>query len=154
MLALIIDPELLPISQNQTTLPALQMGQATTDPTTGVLAAPLQVQLIDKGDVNVGVIDAQGAQNVTTGGAKYQNVASAASQSVKTTPGRCCKVIVLVTGTGIATVYDNTAGSGQQILIIPASAPAATIYDIQVETTIGIFAVSAASGPQLLVTFN
>ena len=84
----------------------------------------------------------------------YANCPSAATTVVKNIAGRCCRVIVLATGTGIATIYDNTAGSGQAVVQVPASAPLGLFGEFQIPCKTGITVVSAASGPVLLVTYN
>lgn len=131
----------------------LLRGVAASTDSSGQSSALAGMAVVDKGGVNTAVVDAQGEQLMSSGGSNYQGVASAASQSVKASPGRLCKVFVITLGTGIATIYDNTAGSGTQLFVVPASAPAGTVYDLQIVAKTGIFAVSAASGPVLNVTF-
>ena len=72
---------------------------------------------------------------------------------VKASPGRLLKVIITTTMSAAATtIYDNaSAASGTILFVIPASATAGTIYDIQLPAVNGIYASFAGTGT---VTFG
>lgn len=67
--------------------------------------------------------------------------------------GQLRRVLVTAVGTGTATIYDNTAGSGTIIGIVPASAAAGTVYAFEMPFFAGITVVNAASGPGLTIGF-
>ncbi len=89
----------------------------------------------------------------------YRNAAIAAGASttvVKTTKGRVAQVVVTSLGTtgGTVTIYDNTAGSGTKLLVIPEAQPIGTVYKVDMPATIGITVVNAANAPALTVSFS
>lgn len=99
-------------------------------------------------------VDSNGIVSGPSGNAYTAVAAATTSAGIKTGAGRLAKVIVTATGTGTATVYDNTSASGTVILAIPASAAVGTIYDVQVPFVTGLSVVSATSGPALIVTWS
>jgi len=76
-----------------------------------------------------------------------------ATGAVKTSAGRLLKVIITTTMSAAATtIYDNaSAASGTILFVIPASATAGTIYDINLPAINGIYASFAGTGT---VTFG
>jgi hypothetical protein len=82
------------------------------------------------------------------------SVASATSVAIKGGAGILCQAIVTTVGTGTCTFYDNpSAASGTVLFVIPASAALGTIYAIRMPAMNGIYAVSAASGPVVAVSY-
>ena len=77
----------------------------------------------------------------------------AATAVLKRSPSRLCRISVTTVGTGTVTFYDNTAGSGLVLYVLPASAPVG-VYDIQMPAQVGLTAVSAASSPVVTVVFS
>jgi hypothetical protein len=71
----------------------------------------------------------------------------AASGSVKTAPGRLFKAVVTTAlSAAPITIYDNTAASGTILFVIPASAAAGSVYDIQLPAVNGIYASFGGTG--------
>ncbi|MCW2900938.1 MAG: hypothetical protein JWO67_3203 [Streptosporangiaceae bacterium] len=88
-------------------------------------------------------------------GAATANVpAGAATTVIKSRPGRLVSVLVTAAGTVVTTFYDNTAGSGLVIGVVPANAAVGSTYPIQMPATIGITAVGSAGSPQLTVCYS
>lgn len=82
--------------------------------------------------------------------------ASGGVQTVKAGPGRLLKVIVTTaTATSACTVYDNAStNSGTQLLVIPASAAAGTVYDLNLPAVNGITVNGAASAGALTIGYS
>lgn len=84
--------------------------------------------------------------------------AGAATTVIKGGPGRLVSILVTATGTAAATtqvnIYDNTAGSGLIIGVVPGNAIAGTIYRMEMPAAIGITAVGLALSPQLTVCYS
>jgi hypothetical protein len=76
-----------------------------------------------------------------------------ATGAVKASAGRLLKVIITTTMSAAATtIYDNaSAASGTILFVIPASATAGTIYDVNLPALAGIYASFAGTGT---VTFG
>lgn len=74
---------------------------------------------------------------------------------VKSSPGRLAAAIVTgANSTGALTFYDNTAGSGTVIAIVPTGATTGTRYPFDVPATIGITAVGATGSAAVTVSFS
>jgi len=77
-------------------------------------------------------------------------------QTVKAGPGRLVKVTVTTaTASAAATIYDNaSAGSGTELLVIPAAAPAGTVYDVQLPAANGITVSSSGATGGITVGYS
>lgn len=90
----------------------------------------------------------------TVGGQFRAFIASGASTAVvKTGAGRLCRLSITTVGTGVLTVFDNTAASGN-VLYITTASQAVGVYDIQLPAEVGITVQNAVSGPVAVVTFD
>lgn len=90
----------------------------------------------------------------SVGGQFRTFIASGASTTtVKTGAGRICRISITTVGTGILTVFDNTAASGN-ILYNTTASQAVGVYDIQLPAEVGITVQNAVSGPVAVVSFN
>lgn len=88
------------------------------------------------------------------GGNTKGTAASNATTTLLTGAGQGGYALVTTLGTGIATIYDNTAGSGTVVAVVAASAAAGTLIPIPFPLSTGLTVVSAASGPALTVTWT
>jgi hypothetical protein len=78
-----------------------------------------------------------------------------AAFNVAAGPARLCRVVVQALGTAALTFYDNpSAASGTKLFIIPASAAAGTIYDVQMPALTGITAGKVNNSPDVTVSFT
>lgn len=94
---------------------------------------------------------------VTDGGTLTAAVAAGAGGAgvVKAAAGRLCRIIVTTLGTAAMTFYDNaSAASGTALFVIPASAAAGTIYNLQMPAANGIYAGGAANTPAVTVAYE
>lgn len=83
---------------------------------------------------------------------KAQPAAGATTQ-VMTGQGVLNRVMVQVSAAVACDIYDNTATAGTPIFTIPASAPAGSVYNLDIPIGTGIRVVAGA-GVQLTVTYT
>lgn len=98
-----------------------------------------------------------GAGNSTRAEATKPIAASAGTTVVKNAPGRVISAVVTAAGTSTdnATVYDNTAGSGTILAIIPGGTyTVGQQVTIDLPAAIGITVVNVASGPGFTLGYN
>ena len=95
-----------------------------------------------------------GSPNVSTGGATTVAIAAgvAANTTVKSSPGRLCRVLVTTSGANAMQFTDGAAGT--IIGIIPVSAAVGTVIDFQLPAATSIIAVGSATNPAVTVSFN
>jgi hypothetical protein len=83
--------------------------------------------------------------------------AGAATTVVKSVPGRLVNVVITTAGTSTdnATIYNNTAGSGAILAVIPGGTTL-TGAQIQIDlpATVGITVVNVASGPAFTIGYS
>lgn len=93
---------------------------------------------------------------VSVGGNKYKSFSPTSLTVVSATAGRLCKVIVtVVNGANAINLFDNaTAASGTIVGVVPASATAGTVIDLQIPVINGITAAATASAGTIVVTFE
>jgi hypothetical protein len=64
------------------------------------------------------------------------------------------RVIVIATGAGAGTFYDNaSAASGNKLLVIPANAAVGTIYTVEAPAANGIYYDGITNSPGVTVTW-
>ena len=82
--------------------------------------------------------------------------AAAGTTVVKGAPGRVVNAVVTAAGTGgdNALVYDNTAGSGTILAVIPGGGTVGAQITIQMPAKVGITVVNVASGPAFTLGFS
>ena len=92
----------------------------------------------------------------TVGGQFRQAVASGAGTvTLKTAPGRLCRIAVTVAGTVAFSVFDNaSAASGTLLFTSPTTTTLGTIFDVQMPAQNGITISNPASGPGLTVSWD
>jgi hypothetical protein len=84
-------------------------------------------------------------------------IAAGASTTVlKTGPGRVARVVVTTAGTATdnATIYDNTAGSGTIVAVIPGGTAVGTNFPFDAPLANGLTVVNVASGPAFTITYS
>jgi hypothetical protein len=90
-------------------------------------------------------------------GLKFAHISGAATTVVKASPGLLSRIVVNSAAIGATiTVFDNTAGSGSAVVVVPALAaavgtPVSAEYDLR--TTTGITVVTTGT-IDLTVVFN
>lgn len=92
----------------------------------------------------------------TFGGYSYNNINSNATTVVKAGPGRLHSITINTKGAtaNIATIFDNTAGSGTQIGVIDTTSTIGTvIYDLAFRTGLTIV-TSAGTAANITVSYN
>src|SRR6185312_16141529 len=97
-----------------------------------------------------------GAQATTHGGVSTVAIAAGtvADTPVKAAPGRLCQVLVTAVGTNPMAIWDNAAGhTGTIIGLIPASAAAGSIYNIQMPASAGITVQGNAANPAVTISY-
>lgn len=58
-------------------------------------------------------------------------------------------------GTGTVTLYDNaTTNSGNVLVVVPASAPIGSVYEVDMTATAGIVAAGSTGSPAVNVTIE
>jgi len=98
-----------------------------------------------------------GATLVTTGGQFATPVAAsvAADTTIKASPGRLCRVLVTVTGTGAMLIFDNASGhTGTIIGALPASPAVGSVYDFNLPAAAGITVQGNANNPGVTIGYN
>jgi len=95
-------------------------------------------------------------QGFSIGGSVTATVpAGAATTNIKAGKGRLCKIVVTAAGTaGQTTFYDNTAGSGTVLAVVPGTAAVGTSYDIGMPAAIGITAVGITGAAALTISYS
>lgn len=90
--------------------------------------------------------------------ARYHTTIAASTATdtvVKASSGRICKVLITTLGTGTCLIYDNaSAGSGDLVGSIPASAAVGTIYDFDIPCTNGITVKGNANLPAVTISYR
>lgn len=76
--------------------------------------------------------------------AKYNNITTATTTTVKTGRGRLKRIVVNTTAAGAVTIYDNTAGSGTKIGTMKASIAEGS-YDFDCLFITGLTIVTAGA---------
>jgi hypothetical protein len=84
---------------------------------------------------------------------KYALLAGPGTTVIKNATGFLHTIVLFTTAAGAATFYDNTAGSGQQIAALPASAVVGPYGPIDVTFNTGLTAVLAAASV-ILVSYR
>ena len=80
---------------------------------------------------------------------------AASTTVVKAAPGRLINALVTVAGTSTATtIYDNTAGSGTILALIPANTAVGTQITIDMPAANGITVVQGASSVGFTLGYN
>lgn len=90
------------------------------------------------------------------GGARnFAYTANASAVTVKTSPGRLCKVLVTTTGTNAMLIYDNaSAASGTVIGALPANPTVGSIYEFLMPANNGITIAGSASNPAVTISYD
>jgi hypothetical protein len=102
------------------------------------------------------ISNVDGAGNSTKAEKTAPITAAAGTTSVKGGPGRVINAIVTTAGTSSdnAIVYDNTAGSGTILAVIPGGGTVGQQYPIDLPANVGITVVNVASGPAFTLGYN
>ena len=74
----------------------------------------------------------------------YARITTATTTAAKTGAGVLTRIIVEVALTGTATIYDNTAGSGTVLIILPIGTPAG-VYPVMIPHGTGVTVVTSAA---------
>jgi hypothetical protein len=91
---------------------------------------------------------------VGRGSSRADVPAGTAGFAIKNAPGRLCTVVLLAAnGANPITFYDNTAGSGAVLFVVPASTTQ-TVFIVDTPANIGIFAVGGAGTAACAVSFS
>jgi hypothetical protein len=146
------------VAYNGTTLDALQVDGSKflkVNIAAGTLniTGTLPTTLADLSGNNL-KIGPKGNLFASLGGNTKGTAASNATTTLLTGTGQGGYALVTTTGSGIATIYDNTAGSGTVVAVVAANATAGTLIPIPFPLSTGLTVVSAASGPALTVTWT
>jgi hypothetical protein len=82
--------------------------------------------------------------------------AGAGTSVVKAAPGRVVNALVTTAGTSTdnATIYDNTAGSGTILAIIPGGGSVGAQITIDMPAANGITVVNVSGGPAFTLGYN
>lgn len=98
----------------------------------------------------------RGVTDVNAGGRASQAIAAGvtANTVVKANPGRLARILVTASGSGALNVFDNnSAPSGTQIALVPASASAGTLVDCQAPALNGITVQGNAANPAVTIFY-
>jgi hypothetical protein len=96
-------------------------------------------------------------QGFAIGGSRTAVVPGGAGTTVvKSSAGRLCSIVVTTQGTtNAATVYDNAStGSGTVLAVVPASATAGTVLQINAPAANGITAVGGTTTAAFTVVYS
>ena len=94
-------------------------------------------------------------ETLISGGGQFRAfIASGASTTtVKSGKARICRLSITTPGTGVLTIFDNTAASGN-VLYNTVTNQATGVYEIQLPAETGLTVQNTTSGPVAVVTFN
>lgn len=94
-------------------------------------------------------------ETLASNGGQFRTfIASGASTTtVKAGKSRVCRISITAPGTGVLTVFDNTAASGN-ILYNTVTSQAVGVYEIQLPAETGLTVQNTVSGPVAVVSFN
>jgi hypothetical protein len=82
--------------------------------------------------------------------------AGASTTTVKSGQGRVVNCLITTAGTSTdnATIYDNTAGSGTILAVIPGGGSVPAQVTIDMPASVGITIVNVASGPAFTIGYS
>lgn len=97
-----------------------------------------------------------GAGNSTKAERTAAIAAGASTTVVKSGAGRVVNCLVTTAGTSTdnATIYDNTAGSGTILAVIPGGGSVPAQITIDMPASVGITIVNVASGPAFTLGYS
>lgn len=120
----------------------------TYGPTGAVVAGNNGVPAVVQVDLNGNITSSGGAATVAVA------AGTTGATVVKSSPGRLCRVLITVTGTGSVTVYDNaSAASGTVIGITPSAPAVGTTYDFEMPAINGITVAGSSTLPGITVSY-